>query len=58
MPSGERKKKRRGTYALSKHPYTYSYRNCEHKSHVYQQVILWRGLVCASCNNIVRRFER
>jgi hypothetical protein len=58
MPPRQRKPKRRGTYAQAKHPFTYSYRNCDHKSTTYQQVILWRGQVCASCNTIVRRFER
>lgn len=53
-----RKDKRRGTYAKAKQPYQYSYKQCAHKDTTYQQVILWRGHVCTSCNTIVRRFDR
>jgi hypothetical protein len=37
-----------------KAPYVYSFKNCGHKTVVYQSTPTWSGKVCSICNIIVR----
>lgn len=45
-----------------KKPFSYQHKNCKHSASVMQSIPPthdregWRGLICASCNIIVRKF--
>lgn len=59
------KKKAQSPYVkYQKAPYIYTFKGCKHSRKVYQSVPAsgngdgWSGEVCASCNNIVRKFDR
>lgn len=54
MARAKREGKKVSPYVkYNKSPYVYAFKNCKHKTNIYQSTPSWSGKVCIICNVIV-----